>query len=239
MNSSKKMCQIAPYLCAKGISFIPIFLSLLVALAPPLPASAGPPPIDELMAKIQESYQKTEDIRALFVQEVAVKSLKKTDREEGIFYFKKPRMMRWDYTLPKPKMLIVNEKELWLYVVEDGVAYVQDAKESLKSRTIIRFLSGLGKISDDFHVQYADPSPSAMGDNIFLTLTPKRKEPGIEKLRLTIDRSDLHIKECRFADLFGNTTRIAFVNVEINGGLSSKLFTFTPPAGVEIVRMPK
>ena len=238
MNFQKKMCQIDPRFSTKKICSLLMLLSLFLMLFAPLRASAGPPPIDELVAKIQETYEKTEDMKALFIQDVTIKALKKTEREEGTFYFKKPRMMRWDYELPKPKKLIINEKKMWLYVPEDRVAYVQDTKDTLDSRTIIKFLSGMGKIGEDFHLRYSDPPVNDSGDYL-LILTPKSKELGVDKLYLTVDASDVRMKECMFTDFYGNITRLTFKNIKINNGLPSKLFTFAPPAGVETARMPR
>ena len=41
-----------------------------------------------------------------------------------------------------------------------------------------------------------------------------------------------------FADSFGNKTRLQFRNIKSNNGLAEKLFTFSPPAGVEIYNNP-
>lgn len=146
-------------------------------------------------------------------------------------------MMRWDYELPKAKKLIVNEKKMWLYIPEDRIAYVQDTEDALNSRTIIRIFSGVGKIREDFDVKYSDPPSNGSGDYL-LILTPKSREVGADKIYLTIDHSDSRIKECRFTDLYGNTTRITFKNTKINSGLPAKLFIFIPPSGVEITKMP-
>lgn len=238
MNFVKKMCQINLVFSIERFLFILRPLSFFVALLLPVPALADLPPIDELTARIQETYEKTEDMKALFIQDVTIKSLRKTEREEGTFYFKKPRMIRWDYVLPKPKKLIVNENEMWLYVPEDRVAYVQDTKDALDSKTIIRFFSGVGKIGEDFHLQYSDPPVTRSGDYL-LILTPNSRQAGVEKLYLTVDRSDLRIKECKFTDLYGNITRLIFKNMRLNSGLPSKLFVFVPPAGVETAKMPR
>ena len=60
-----------------------------------------PVPLDELIAKAQERYEKTQDIKAQFIQEVTIKSVNKTEREEGIVYVKNPRRMLWVYSKPK------------------------------------------------------------------------------------------------------------------------------------------
>ena len=39
--------------------------------------------LERLAAKTQEIYEKTTDFKARFIQEVTIKSMKKTEREEG------------------------------------------------------------------------------------------------------------------------------------------------------------
>jgi len=97
--------------------------------------------------------------------------------------------MRWDYTTPKSKRLTVNEKEIWLYVPEDSAAYVQNTKQALKSRVIIKFLAGMGKITDDFQIRYSRPRATSVSGDYLLTLVPKVKDWGIDGLFVTVDSS--------------------------------------------------
>jgi outer membrane lipoprotein carrier protein len=238
INFVKKMCHDHPAMTIRMQKVAPVFLLLLLVFFTPRAVMAGPPPLAELVGRIQEVYDATMDMKASFRQELTVKSLRKTEREEGTFSFRKPYLMRWDYTTPKSKRLTVNEKEIWLYVPEDSAAYVQNTKQALKSRVIIKFLAGMGKITDDFQIRYSRPRATSVSGDYLLTLVPKVKDWGIDGLFVTVDSSSAYIKELRFTDALGNTTRVTFTNIIINSGLPTQLFSFAPPAGTEIVRMP-
>ena len=195
-------------------------------------------PLNELIAKTQERYEKTEDLKAQFIQEVTIKSMNKTEREEGVVYVKNPRRMLWVYSKPKAKKLIINPKKAWLYIPEDRAAYVQDTENIYRSKLAVKFLSGIGKLSEDFHVGFSKPDTVDRNGDYLLTLVPKVLDTGVDKLYLTIDKEDFQIIQCSFTDLYGNMTRIRLADIRINNNLDDKLFNFKPPSGVEVFNMP-
>jgi outer membrane lipoprotein carrier protein len=130
-------------------------------------------PLGQLTAKMQETYDKTQDLKATFVQELTIASMKKTEREEGTVYIKNPRRMYWEYTRPKSKKLIVNPQKAWLYVPEDHVVYVQDADAMYQSALIVRFMSGIGKLQEDFQIEYATPESTDKEGHYLLVLIPR------------------------------------------------------------------
>jgi outer membrane lipoprotein carrier protein len=195
--------------------------------------------LERLAAKTQEIYEKTTDLKARFIQEVTIKSMKKTEREEGTVWVKNPKMMLWDYSKPREKKLVINARTAWLYVPEDRMVYVQNADDVYRSRMAVRFLSGIGKLSEDFQLRFAKEKPLDEEGNYLLTLTAKEKGTGIDRLQLTVDGKTFQILQCRFSDTYGNTTRLRFSDIQTNTGVSDKFFTFKPPAGVDIVNMPQ
>jgi outer membrane lipoprotein carrier protein len=212
--------------------FIFILCSSTVGCAEPLS-------MEQLTAKTQEIYEKTLDMKAGFIQEVTIKSMKKTEREEGTVYFKNPRMMLWDYAKPRSKKLVINAQKAWLYVPEDRMVYVQNADDVYRSRMAVRFLSGIGKLSEDFLIRFAKDNPVDGEGNYNLALTAKELGSGIDRLYLTLDGKTYQIIQCRFNDSLGNTTRLRFSDIRLNTGISDKFFTFKAPEGIEVVTMPE
>lgn len=88
-------------LCVNVLLNIFILLFFVAFLADDL--KAEPLSIEQMIARMQESYDKTRDMEARFIQEVMIKSINKTEREEGVVYFKNPQRMLWDYSQPKQK----------------------------------------------------------------------------------------------------------------------------------------
>ena len=218
---------------------ITLLLWIAIAFFQTPAVCAEPLSLEQLAAKTQEVYEKTADLKAHFVQEVTIKSMKKTEREEGTVWIKNPKMMLWDYAKPKEKKLVINARKAWLYVAEDRMVYVQNADDVYRSRMAVKFLSGIGKLSEDFQLRFAKDAPLDEEGNYLLTLTAKEKGTGIDRLHLTIDGKTFQILQCRFNDDYGNTTRLRFSDIRTNTGVSDKFFTFKPPAGVEVVNMPQ
>lgn len=214
-------------------------LSFVFLLFPAPAVLAQPLSLEQLTAKTQGVYEKTTDLKALFIQEVTIKSMKKTEREEGTVYFKNPRMMLWDYAKPKSKKLVINAQKAWLYVPEDRMVYVQNAEDVYRSRMAVKFLSGIGKLSEDFQIRFAKDNPIDREGNYNLVLTAKESGSGVDRLHITVDGKIFQIIQCRFKDSFGNTTLLSFSDFSLNTGIPDKFFTFKTPEGVEVVSMPQ
>jgi len=221
------------------VRLIVVLAVLLSTIILPLNVCAAElPPIDETVKHLQQMYEQTRDFQAGFIQETTVKSIRKTDVEEGMVYFKNPKQMLWDYKKPKVKKLIINAQKAWLYLPQDKAVYTQESDKIFKSEALIKFLSGLGKLRDDFTIQYAVPEAIDKNGNYLLKLYPREKGASYQYLEMTIQKDDFHILQVSFDDVMGNATVLKFSGLKMNSGLSSKLFRFQPPPGVSVFQMP-
>ncbi len=215
-------------LAALFFVFCPFFVSL----------AEETPSIDGVIEKLQSTYEKTNDFRANFIQEITIKSIKKTEIEEGIVFFKNPRNMLWNYTRPNAKKMVINHQKALLYLPQEKAAYVQKADNAFQSKVLIKFLSGLGKLKDDFAISYAQPNALDKNGNYLLRLMPLNKSTALNPFQITIDKSTFYILQISFDDVLGNSTVLKFSGISINNGISDKLFQFQPPAGVSVFDMP-
>ncbi|MDD4357516.1 MAG: outer membrane lipoprotein carrier protein LolA [Smithellaceae bacterium] len=200
--------------------------------------AAEPPQIRETVKQLQQIYENTRDFRATFIQETTVKSIGKTDVEEGTVYFKNPRQMLWDYKKPKAKKLVVNAQKAWLYLPQERAVYTQNPEKIFKSEALIKFLSGLGKLKEDFTIQYNPSGATDENGNYLLLLYPREKGASYQYLQMTVAKNNFHILRVGFDDVMGNSTVLKFSGIKMNTGLSSRLFQFQPPSGVSVFKMP-
>ena len=196
------------------------------------------PAIEKIVQKIQSSYEKTKDLKADFVQEITIKSIRKTEREEGKVVFKNPRNMLWDYTRPKGKKLVINPQTSWLYLAQQKAAYRQKSDSIFQSRILIDFFAGSGKLKDDFIIKYAEPNALDQNGNYLLVLIPREKASAFNSVKLTIDKNKYYISALSFDDALGNSTSLKFSNVSFNQGVKESIFRFKPPIGVKIFEVP-
>jgi outer membrane lipoprotein carrier protein len=218
-----------------GISLC-LILSMLAL--PAFVFSEEPPAIGDTVQKLQSSYEKAKDLKSDFVQEATIKSIKKTEREEGKVFFKNPKNMLWEYTKPQGKKLVINSQKAWLYLSREKVVYTQKSESIFQSKFLINFFSGSGRLKDDFTIKYAEPKALDKEGNYLLVLIPREKTAACNSVKLTIDKNNFYILQVSFDDVMGNSTTLKFSNISINTGLSQKMFQFRPPAGVQIFEMP-
>lgn len=194
--------------------------------------------VEYITQKLQSAYEKTNDLKADFIQEAFIKSVKKTQTEEGRVYFKNPKNMLWEYAKPQGKKLVINSRLAWLYLAKEKVAYKQKSESIFQSKFLINFFAGTGKLKDDFNIKYAEPNATNKDGNYLLVLTPREKTAACSSVNLTIDKNNFYITRISFDDFMGNSTTLKFSNVSFNTGLDQKMFQFKPPAGVQVFEMP-
>ncbi len=218
-----------------GISFF-LILSMLS-----LPLCVFPEElkvVEDVVQKLQNSYEKTKDLKADFIQEANIKSIKKTETEEGRVFFKNPRNMLWEYTKPKGKKMVINNQMAWLYLADEKIAYKQKSASIFQSKFLINFFAGTGELKDDFIIKYAEPMVQDKHGNYLLVLNPKEKTAACNSVRMTIDKDNFYILQVSFDDVLGNSTTLKFSNISINTGVAQKIFQFRPPTGVQIFEIP-
>jgi outer membrane lipoprotein carrier protein len=217
---------------------IVLFLILSLIAGPACAFSEELPAVGDIAQKLQGSYEKTTDLKADFIQEAAIKSIKKTQREEGKVFFKNPKSMLWEYAKPQGKKLVINSQTAWLYIAREKVAYKQKSESIFQSKFLMNFFAGTGKLKDDFIMKYAEPKAMDKDGNYLLVLIPREKTAACNSVNLTIDRNNFYILQISFDDVMGNSTTLRFSNISINTGLAQKMFQFKPPVGVQVFDMP-
>jgi len=183
--------------------------------------------------KLQARYDTTKTMEADFQQTVESPTLAAPLKTSGKVAFEKPNRMRWDYDPPDKQTIVGDGATLWLYQPDMNQVIKMPLGEAFQAATPLTFLSGLGRLERDFEVTLE----SETKDTWILKLVPK-KDAALGTLRLTVRKDDASIAEARITDSVGTTTRIAFSNEKRNGTIEPARFTFTPPAGVDVVKPP-
>jgi outer membrane lipoprotein carrier protein len=207
-------------------------LGLLVLFAPS-PARAQS--LDEVVNGVEATYGKIVDLRAEFTQVARNKSLGQDIKAEGTVLLKKGGRMRWDYKSPAPQQIVSDGTSLWVYTPELNQVNKGSAPKALTGPAG-SFLSGLGKLREEFTVRFLNPAnPRDGAGRPVLDLTPKQPTPLLTRLVITVDPKDHVVRQAVLYDQFQNTVTMTFSRVAINPGLSDTLFAFTPPPGAAVV----
>jgi outer membrane lipoprotein carrier protein len=194
-----------------------------------LPASeaAAPEPVEP--SNLLEAFLAGLDtLSAGFEQTLSNELGEELEKSIGTLYVERPGKFHWAYWEPFPQLIISDGRSLWIYdedleqvTVKDVTASIDDSPAALLG----------GDVDVDAHYVVME---AAEAEGVrWLELTPRDIESQYETVRLGFRDGELAGME--LFDNLGQKTRIAFQDVRRNPPLETGLFTFAPPAGVDVV----
>jgi len=199
-----------------------------------LATAAAAEDVDEIVRQVQARYDATRDFRANLTQETVIASLSKTVTSRGTIAFKKPGRLRLEITDGEVQTVVADGTTLWLYQPDESQVLKAPFQAAFRSATPISFLTGVGRIADDFNVQL-DGSDEGRK---YLMLTPRRSDGDVGKLRLTVSSETFEIQGAEIHDPLGNIVRLRFAEIRRNSDPSDDLFRFDVPDGVDVISAP-
>jgi outer membrane lipoprotein carrier protein len=216
----------------------------LLCLLPP--AACGAPAdkagqtsgLNELIARVQERYDRTRHLRARFRQETRLQGFDQVQTGEGQVWILKPGMMRWDYTKPERQTIIANGDTLWIYLPAERQAIRDQVNQSLGTRTPALFLAGQARLTELFTITGTPAQGSSEAGLLQLELTPKAGSLPYTQVQLGIDPNTYLVQRVRLLDTLGNTTTMWLADIDTQGAVEPSLFQFQVPPGVEVISPP-
>ena len=177
--------------------------------------------------RVDRALQSLTAVRADFVQEITASDGAKPERAQGTLWLRKPGRFRWEYSSPR-QLIICDGAHLWLYDVDLAQVTVRKVQQSL-SQTPAMLLAGQARVSDGFRV-----GDGGQADGLLWSvLTPKNNDTDFKEIRMGFIADGLVRLE--FLDKLGSRTRLELKNMQRNVSLPDSLFTFTAPAGVDVI----
>ncbi len=183
-----------------------------------------------MVARLQARYDETDGFRADFVQEVTSATLGQTLTSRGQVFFKKPGRMRWEFAEPR-QLVVADGSALWLYQPSERQVVKTPFQYAFNSQTPISFLTGVGRLEEDFSVLPQGETRSAYQ----LRLRPKQAAEAIGLLDIEVSKETFDILQALITDPLGNTTRVSFTNIDRKTTLGDDLFRFELPPGIDLV----
>ena len=164
---------------------------------------------------------------ASFSQQIHAKQ-REIARSSGDMSFVRPGKFRWKTQQPMEQLVIADGKKIWIYDVDLEQVTVKKQTESMGSAAGLFLSEDRTHLAHDFHVV-----SDQQGETEVFNLKAQAKQANIQRVMLRfegarLDRMDLY-------DQLGQHTVVDFQHVKTNIALSSKLFQFSPPTGVDVV----
>ncbi|MCU7859154.1 MAG: outer membrane lipoprotein chaperone LolA [Candidatus Thiodiazotropha sp. (ex Lucinoma kastoroae)] len=146
----------------------------------------------------------------------------------GVFYLKRPGLLRWEYDAPGEQLIVADGDRIWLHDIELEQVSHRSQQAALKG-TPAQLLSDLAPITDHFQVNDLGEQDGLS----WVELLPKEKEAQFASVRLALN--DNRLQRMVMVDNFGQTTRFFFDNVQRNPTLNDALFKFVPPSTIDLI----
>ncbi len=206
------------------------FLISLIILTVPAQAELT---LEAVVDQIQQKYNATNTLEANFTQTAYNNALNQTQTAQGILYIKKPGMMRWDYISPEKQSFILNDRIFWWYTPQNKQVIKKEAKSAFDSNLPLAFISGIGRLSQDFNIKFAaEQHPQG---SYVLSLIPKKPQVNLNKMLLKVNDEQFDIQAVIMYDFYENVTTIKFDKHKINTPIDTARFHFEVPPGVRVV----
>ncbi len=235
-----------------------VILLVISLLISPLWVSASDISAIQLMERLQQRFcagsedQTVQDVQADFYQKASIASLNRTQTGRGTMAMAfdhnstniSSTLFHWIYAVPNKQQVVSDGKTLWVYLPDNNQVMVSEVNDkSYYSEDPLLFLRNLGQLSSHFVVEFAPELSSDGGGYYQLLLTPLQPSVYIHSLTLEVPRwlgiapqqSGFPLHSATIVDPTGNKTQLEFRNIKINQQLALDQFSFTVPAGVDVV----
>jgi outer membrane lipoprotein carrier protein len=202
-------------------------------------------PID-IARRLQNRYDHLASLNFRFDQKVTGQMAGRDKAASGEAWFLKSPdggRMRWNYTSPQ-QVLIRDGQEFFMYF-KDMKQMIISSADSLDQELTYSFFSGRGNLERDFHILPADTEYGIQdyqnAAKKIIKLVPKKEQAQVEDIHLWVGADSL-IERIVIRDHLDTRTTLTLsaIRPDALAGLTpaavKQLFSFTPPAGTEIIR---
>ena len=166
-------------------------------------------------------------VSSRFEQRLFDEQRKLIERARGTVLIDRPGRFRFDYTDP-PQLIVGDGAKVWIHDPDLAQVTVRDVDTALGSTPAVLLTTGR-PVEEQFRVEALD---AGTGFDAF-ALEPKAEDASFTRIRLAFAGGELRRME--LLDQFGQTTLITFTDVRRQPAVPPGAFTFTPPAGADVI----
>jgi outer membrane lipoprotein carrier protein len=193
---------------------------LILVLTPAIAADS--------FGQLNQFLSSFKSMQADFQQKIIIK--KNVEKiSSGTMALERPGKFRWETTRPNRQVIIADGQYLWFYDVDLEQATQQNIKKDANSPAIL--LSGS---MDALRERFKIIDTKLTDNESRFHLAPRKEHDMVKEIELVFKNNELN--QMVVIDNIGQQTIFSFSKVKINPKLSSHLFHFKPPKGVDVVK---
>ncbi|HEX4955852.1 MAG TPA: outer membrane lipoprotein carrier protein LolA [Thermoanaerobaculia bacterium] len=223
---------------------IPLALGLLllstVAGAESLPNPRDPnlaakDRLTTLIERVKIEQAKVQTLEASFTQRQENELLLAPEESKGVFSYRAPNLVRWEYQTPKPITLLIDGKSMstWYH----DLARVEEMTIGRYSEKVLKYLGASGSLEallEYFEVQVAFPNDVTAPYRLDLSPRFERIAKRLTALTIWIDAARFVPTRLRYETPGGGVTEYSFDLLKINPVLPESRFRLDLPQNVQV-----
>lgn len=171
---------------------------------------------------IKKAAENIVSVKAEFVQQKHMEILVRPLVSDGVFYFRAPNSLRWEYRSPVQSILLMHDGRTNRYIKRNGTV-TEDASAHLQSMQVVlqdiaQWLNGRFDENPAFSIRL-EP-----GRQIVLSPREKSLAMMIQRIELVLSDRPGIIKSVTIYEGEQSFTKLEFNNVKLNQPLEDSLF---------------
>jgi Outer membrane lipoprotein-sorting protein len=216
------------------------FFTLLCMVCPLVtPTAQTITTADSFFSAVSDTYANIKDYSA----SISITSIsgQKTETMSGRAVFKKPDLLRIDFTNPDQQTIVFNGEFLTIYLPTYNVVLNQSVdKGSGSSGASLATPQGLSLMKRYYSVAYeTGPDPVALGDDskeqvVVLSLLRRSTTEMFRSIRLMVSPDTKLIRRIDARTISGDQIRFEFSGYALNQGILDNRFVYDSPASANM-----
>ena len=189
--------------------------------------------VDDILRCVEKRYSGS-GFSARFFQASILQAMKITDTANGRAFFKKPGMMRWEYTLPDRQQIITDGTTLWIYRPDDKQVKVGVFPSFFGDGKGAGFLADIRLLRRKFEIT---PAPETDPLLHTLRLKPVEGSMDVSEIYLHITKSEYIVKQVITYNVYGDKTAIDLIDSTFDAIPADHLFALSIPEGADVLTL--
>jgi outer membrane lipoprotein carrier protein len=191
--------------------------------------------LDALVERVKTQQATIETMRARFTQHKESELLAQPHDAKGVFFYRAPDRVRWEYEVPEPRVMTIRGEEMLIYYPSDRRA--ESVSIGRYTEQVFKYLGAGGSL--ETLMKYFSVSaefPERAGDPYHLTLLPRYESlrKRLHSMELWIDGARFLPVRMKYTEKAGDLTEYRFEGLELNVEVPESQFDLDLPDGVEV-----
>jgi outer membrane lipoprotein carrier protein len=191
--------------------------------------------LGEIIASYEKAKKELQSLQSSFTQTKILTIFEEKEDAQGLFLYKKPGRVIWQFTAPGQSKTVINNKDAW--AVFPGIKQIQksrmDASDARRILSVIGFDDGGAALSGLFDISLLNRQEPF----IALRLVPvdQKISPFFSEIELFLDPGDFLPRRIVMHETSKDLLIFRFHDLKKNVELQDSLFEFSVPEGFEVL----